>query len=285
MNIITSDKVNLLRQHARSVIRELGLLNDAYFDIGVTLAERHLLIELSTTTYPTIGEIAQLLLLDKSTASRLIAKAVKKGYIQNTQDAYDKRKRYLELTELGRNVLNAFEPIAFEQTRAALATLTQEEIETVYQGVASYARGLKNARLRNKITFSRLETQDYPAIAHLLASSKTHKKLFETYQTSRCAYLVMKFETAVVGGAGLCPDPIEPQHCRLENICLKSHVQDFGGQKLLLNACMLQAKSAGYQCLYVDVTDPLCISEDVLEEAGFELVTNQNKRRMVWKIC
>ena len=60
-------------------MRELGLLNDAYFDIGVTLAERHLLIELNRSPPPTMGEIAERLLLDKSTVSRLISKAVKKG--------------------------------------------------------------------------------------------------------------------------------------------------------------------------------------------------------------
>lgn len=32
-----------------SVVRELGLLNDAYFEVGLILAERHLLIGLSSS--------------------------------------------------------------------------------------------------------------------------------------------------------------------------------------------------------------------------------------------
>jgi DNA-binding MarR family transcriptional regulator len=74
MESLSNEKVDLLRHNARSVVRELGLLNDAYFEIGVTLAERHLLIELSSCASPTMGEIAERLLLDKSTASRLIAR-------------------------------------------------------------------------------------------------------------------------------------------------------------------------------------------------------------------
>ena len=128
-------------------MRELGLLNDAYFEIGVTLAERHLLIELTSLERPTAGEIADRLLIDKSTASRLIAKAVKKGYVKCSSDESDKRKRFLQLTEIGKKTLNAFEPIAFNQTKEALLTLTAEEIEIVYQGVSLYARGLKNSRL------------------------------------------------------------------------------------------------------------------------------------------
>jgi putative acetyltransferase len=150
MENLSVDEINLLRSNARSIVRELGLLNDAYFDIGVTLAERHLLIELSNSKLPTYGEIAERLLLDKSTASRLIAKAVKKEYVQYSSDKSDKRKRFLQFTEKGRKVLKAFEPIAFNQTKEALLTLTPDEIETVYKGIALYAQGLKNSRLQNK---------------------------------------------------------------------------------------------------------------------------------------
>jgi len=150
MENLSSAEINLLRHNARTMVRELGLLNDAYFDIGVTLAERHLLIELSTCLSPTVGDIAERLLLDKSTASRLIAKAVKKGYVKYLRDKSDKRKRYLQFTEVGRDVLNAFEPIAFNQTKEALLTLTKEEIGTVYRGIELYAKGLKNSRLNKQ---------------------------------------------------------------------------------------------------------------------------------------
>lgn len=149
MHNLLDKEIDLLRHNARSVVRELGLLNDAYFEIGVTLAERHLLIELTSCSCPTMGEIAERLLLDKSTASRLIAKAVKKGYIKCTSNTNDKRKRFIHLTELGKETLAAFEPIAFNQTKEALQTLTPEEIERVYQGVALYAKGLRTSRLKN----------------------------------------------------------------------------------------------------------------------------------------
>ncbi len=113
------------------MVRELGLLNDAYCDIGVTLAERHLLIELAGTKAPTMKEIAERLLLEKSTISRLIARAVKKGYISCSLDDKDKRKRFLHLTELGEKTLNAFEQIAFRQTQGALLTLSAEDAEAV----------------------------------------------------------------------------------------------------------------------------------------------------------
>lgn len=154
METFSNEKIDILRHNARSVVRELGLLNDAYFEIGVTLAERHLLIELSSCACPTMGEIAERLLLDKSTISRLIAKAIKKGYITSTSDASDKRKRFLHLTELGKKTLETFEPIACNQTKRALLTLLPEEAELVHQGVHLYAKGLKASRLQNQAVSS-----------------------------------------------------------------------------------------------------------------------------------
>lgn len=150
MTHLSNEAINELRRDARSMVRELGLLNDAYFEIGVTLAERHLLIELLGASSPTMGEIAERLLLDKSTISRLIAKAVKKGYIACITDKKDKRKRFLQMTELGKQTLHAFEPIAFDQTKQALLTLTREENEMVFKGVALYAEGLKRSRIKEK---------------------------------------------------------------------------------------------------------------------------------------
>jgi DNA-binding MarR family transcriptional regulator/RimJ/RimL family protein N-acetyltransferase len=167
-----NQKIDLLRHNARSMVRELGLLNDAYFEIGVTLAERHLLLELTSCNCSTMGEIAERLLLDKSTASRLIAKAIKKGYVKCTSDDKDKRKRFLHLTPCGKKTLEAFEPIALNQTKKALLTLSPEEAELVYQGVALYAKGLKNSRLENKSS----------AISDAGNNIAATKKLLQIYQ-------------------------------------------------------------------------------------------------------
>lgn len=165
---LSNEAINELRHQARNVVRELGLLNDAYFEIGVTLAERHLLIELSGVSSPTMGDIAERLLLDKSTVSRLIAKAVKKGYIECIKDDKDQRKRLLRMTEVGRQTLQAFEPIAFNQTKQALLTLTDVEVEQVYKGVALYAKGLRNSRTKLKVEEEKKWSCDNESLAQIL---------------------------------------------------------------------------------------------------------------------
>jgi len=142
--------VDGLREDARAVVRELGLLKDAFFDIGVTLAERHLLIELASGKPRTMKEVGERLLIEKSTASRLIARAIKKGYITTTSDENDRRRRYLHLTALGKKTLHSFEKIAFRQTKEALLALSPQEVELVEAGVKLYAKGLKACRLNEK---------------------------------------------------------------------------------------------------------------------------------------
>lgn len=302
MKDLSSEEINLLRQNARSVVRELGLLNDAYFNIGVTLAERHLLIELSTCLYPTVGDIAERLLLDKSTASRLIAKAVKKGYVKYSTDENDKRKRFLQFTEIGRKVLNAFEPIAFNQTKEALLTLTEDEIKMVYRGIELYAKGLKNSRLRSKIVLTKISPQDNAGLAHILAETHKeecllgaleHKKgaewanLFETYQKKGFSYFVMKMESKIIGGAGISPYLSNKPHvCVLERICIQSDMHDLGFEKILIDFCIKKAKSLGYEQCCVDTAKETLFSNDFFHEHGFQLFKkNKQKASILWKDC
>lgn len=283
---LSDEAVNRLRSNARSVVRELGLLNDAYFDIGVTLAERHFLIELSSCVYPTVGEIAERLLLDKSTASRLISKAVKKGYVRLSSDKSDKRKRFLELTEKGREVLNAFEPIAFHQTKEALLSLTDEEIDMVYRGIALYAKGLHQSRLRKKVDMGAMTSQDY-AFAHLLIEKDDGVEwahFVERYQQKGFGYFVLKMDSKMIGGAGISPYDFREAGCALEKIRLQPEMCKAGFEKLLIDFAMTEAKKMGYVHCYVDLTKERAFSCEFFQQQGFQ-ETDQDNAALLWKAC
>jgi putative acetyltransferase len=290
MKDLSNEKINLLRKNARSVVRELGLLNDAYFDIGVTLAERHLLIELSACLYPTVGEIAERLLLDKSTVSRLISKAVKKGYVTYSSNENDKRKRFLQLTEKGRNILNAFEPIAFNQTKAALLTLTDKEIEMVYQGIALYAKGLKSSRMRNTVTITQMTQQDNAGLAHLITEcnkSAEWADLFETYQQTGFSYFVMKMGSEIIGGAGIIPcQSTKTPACEIEKICIQPDMRDVEFEKILIDFCLKEAKTLGYLKCSIDTAKETLVSQEFFQKQGFQFrKNNKQNESFLWKAC
>lgn len=282
MKHLSDNNINQLRQNARSMVRELGLLKDAYYDIDVTLAERHFLIELSSSLFPTVGDIAELLLLDKSTASRLIAKTVKKGYVKYSSDEHDKRKRFLMLTEKGKEILSSFETIALNQTKEALFTLTPEEIDTVYKGVALYAQGLKNSRLRNNVSFTPIAPQNDPVIVRMLAKSQHNKitneclNLFETYQQKGSLYSVMKLDSKIIGGAGI--SPYDQTYCQLEFICLQNQKHYLEFEKLLIDSCMKEAKKLGYSKCYVDLIKENLLSKEFFLKQGFQPIKKINQK-------
>jgi len=296
------EKINLLRHNARCVVRELGLLNDAYFDIGVTLAERHLLIELSSCTCPTMGEIAARLLLDKSTASRLIAKAMQKGYIRTTLDAKDKRKRYLHLTDLGLETLNAFEPIAFHQTKEAMLALTEDEAELVHQGVALYAKGLKASRIQNRLPPEALprETLQLPLGLWLTPFREQDEfalhDLFKTvvesdsgfvYESSsiqefhrqflapgyRC-YVCRSPEGEVIGGFSIAPSFTgRASHIANAKYMVKASHRGRGIGKQLVVASLEIAKQLGFEAMQFNlVLEQHEVARKLYDKLGFRII-------------
>lgn len=273
-------EVDELRHSARMIVRELGLLSDAYFNIGVTLAERHLLIELENSNYPDVGEISEKLLLDKSTASRLIAKSVKKGFIQYAKDENDKRRRCLKLTEKGRKTLMTFEPIAQGQVKAALLTLNQDEIDKVRKGVSLFAKGLKTARMRKEFVLSSIKAEHDVGLSHTIQSYLAEFQcqslscytvgLFEKYCQKGFAYFVIKKGSKVMGGGGFAPIPNNKEKvCELQKIHLDPSVRGLGLGSLLLETCLKEAKKQGYKKCYLESKTSMVQAQKLYHRHGF----------------
>lgn len=307
MENLSIDKVNQLRHSARSLVRELGLLNEAYFDIGVTLAERHLLIELSTIPYLTAKEIAERLHLEKSTVSRLIARAEKKGYIQCLSDEKDKRKRLLSLTERGQKTLNAFEEIAFQQTNEALQTLTTPEVETIHRGVALYSQGLKNSRCQETFPkqippesldelYNKLHQSGYSLERYQPEDEQPLYRIFKEVVDSGCqfpyesssmdefhlqffspnsqVYICRSSIGEVIGGFYLKANyPGRSSHIANAAYMIKATHQGKGIGTLLIKASLHMAKNQGFQAMqYNMVLSQNRIAVQLYQKLGFRIL-------------
>jgi DNA-binding MarR family transcriptional regulator len=71
---------------------------------------------------PSIGDVAELLIIDPSTASRVVDRALAVGLLDKRACVDDKRRARLHLTDQGRAVLDA----ATRQRRAVLAEVTAD---------------------------------------------------------------------------------------------------------------------------------------------------------------
>lgn len=92
--------------HVKRAARAL----DRYFDTalhpaGITSGQFSLLMSLNRPTPPSLGSVASLLAMDRTTLTANLKPLERRGFIETQADPKDKRTRLLRLTDAGRAVL------------------------------------------------------------------------------------------------------------------------------------------------------------------------------------
>jgi DNA-binding MarR family transcriptional regulator len=91
------------REILRLLDRELFFQNLSSCCGGITLAQCHTLLEIENNENISITELAENLLLDKSTVSRSVENLVQSGYVDRIIPFENRRITTLNLTESGKN--------------------------------------------------------------------------------------------------------------------------------------------------------------------------------------
>jgi DNA-binding MarR family transcriptional regulator len=115
-----------VQRAARALARRF---DDALRPVGLTQGQFSLLTSLNHAEPPTIGAIAALLALDRTTLTANLKPLQRRGLVKVKVDREDKRSRRLILTPAGRAVLTAAAPIwkrAHAQAERLLASATPD---------------------------------------------------------------------------------------------------------------------------------------------------------------
>jgi DNA-binding MarR family transcriptional regulator len=97
-----------VQRAARALARRF---DDVLRPIGMTQGQFSLLVSLNRAEPPTIGAVANLLALDRTTLTANLKPLERRGLVKVFVDADDKRSRRLVLTPLGRELLAAAAPV------------------------------------------------------------------------------------------------------------------------------------------------------------------------------
>jgi DNA-binding MarR family transcriptional regulator len=87
---------------------------------GLTHAQHQLLLAVRGhrgPDGPTIGDVAQYLLVKHHTASELVSRAQDLGLVERQRDAQDSRRVHLRLTEKGNDILQRLTAVHLEEVR------------------------------------------------------------------------------------------------------------------------------------------------------------------------
>jgi DNA-binding MarR family transcriptional regulator len=115
-------------------------VNDHLSDVykrrfGLEIPEWHVIATVGPAWSCTAQHIADSTRMHKTRVSRAIAHLVKRGLIERTSNADDRREMELRLTKAGRAMYTELVPLALERERAMLACLSEEELRAVNEGL------------------------------------------------------------------------------------------------------------------------------------------------------
>ncbi len=101
-----------LCMHVRRAARALARrYDDALRPVGLTNGQFSLMMSLNRPQPPTMGAVANLLAMDRTTLTANLKPLERRGLVEMIIDSKDKRSRRLALTEAGRELLIAAMPI------------------------------------------------------------------------------------------------------------------------------------------------------------------------------
>ena len=98
--------------HAQRAARRLSRrFDEAFRPLGITSGQFSLMNGLNRPEPPTIGAVAELLAMDRSTVTANVKPLERLGLVTSSVDAQDRRSRRITLTDAGRGMLARATPI------------------------------------------------------------------------------------------------------------------------------------------------------------------------------
>ena len=139
------------------------------------------------------------------------------------------------------------------------------------------------------LTIRTIKKDDDPNIAKIIRDSLTEfnaakpgtvyfddttDRLSEIFTTKRSGYFVIETDGEIAGGAGFYPTAGLPENvCELVKLYLSKKFRGKGWGNLLLKKCEEEARTEGYQKIYLESMPELVNAIPMYEKNGFESIS------------
>ncbi|MFT7464763.1 MAG: putative acetyltransferase [Pseudohongiellaceae bacterium] len=280
-----------LRYSSRRLVRALGVMDTQVEGLSCTPPQCHEFIELAARGQLSTGELAELLEVDKSTASRTLRPLLQQGLLSAEADPFDQRIKPLSLTDAGRAKVQAIHAVADEQVRRALCLLSDDDRAVVLAGVSLYERALHKAKAKALagVAVRPIEPQDDTAMAHIIRTVMTEfdavgcgtsihdsevDAMSAAYTGERKAYFVAERDGQVMGGGGIAPlqGSDSPDVCELRKMHALPSARGLGIGRQLLERCLGAAREAGFDACYLETMQHMHQARALYEKVGFQMI-------------
>ncbi len=125
-----------------SIIPEIirGVQFDFFAGRSITQTQFMMLLAIRSYGGCTMGEIARRMKVAMPTATGVVARLVRTGYIQRVPKANDRRQVMVQVTAKGESFIREFQEVVAERWAAVLTVLTGKE-RAVFHGMLSKIQG------------------------------------------------------------------------------------------------------------------------------------------------
>lgn len=282
-HILTSS----IRNSSREIVRELGFLENPYQSLGLSIAQVHLMLECETLGALNQNDLAKNLKVNKSYISRLVKQLVNLELVNSDKVVHDQRSQLISLTQKGQKLLEQVNQMATQQVESALTYLSDQQKDTLIEGLNCYAKALKRARLLRDVTLRKIEPKDNLAldtlIKHILTAFGANKpgfayadreltSMFESYQSDNKIYYIAEKEGKLLGGSGFGPLEGAPHIAELKKMYLSTEARGLGLGDELLKILINEAKKCGYQQLYLETLSTMTAAIALYQKYGFKIL-------------
>lgn len=283
------ETIESIRHAARRLVRELHLLDSRYCIEGLSFSECHLVTELDRLGHATASELAELLVLEKSTISRLVKGLTRQSLLQAKVDPGDRRKRRLSLTDAGKDSARRVHRHARQQVGSALDFVAGKEVPVLTAGLERYASAMRYARLAAGCTIRPIRPADDAAVAGIIRQVMTEygavgqgysiqdpevDAMTANYPPPRARFWVIERGGRILGCGGIAPLAGGPDHtCELRKMYFLPEARGLGLGTRLMNLCLDAAREAGYRCCYLETLASMEGARHLYRKHGFTDLT------------
>lgn len=145
---LTHSDILTVRDASRRMVRELGFMQATLAETDLPPSAVHAVIEIGNRGTMTANRLGDILLLEKSTISRLLARLAERGLIEERPSDTDGRAKNLSLTPEGHALLADINRFANLRVGKALHYLNGPARQRVVGGLADYADALRSVHDR-----------------------------------------------------------------------------------------------------------------------------------------
>ncbi|MGI2257935.1 bifunctional helix-turn-helix transcriptional regulator/GNAT family N-acetyltransferase [Shewanella sp. GXUN23E] len=278
-----------LTRHSEAFSRLLGrLCKPLTLELGLSHQQLALMKEVERQSL-SVKQLAALLGVDKSNASRTLAQLADKGLLRSQASPRDQRMLRVELTTAGRNLMAQWWQAHANHFESALAQLLPEQRQQTLDTLIRLNRAMEQAQAQSDFEIRLLQAADNADIARVIrtvsseygltpdkgygVADPTLDCLSDVYQQPRSCYWVISDGSQVLGGGGIAPLASRENTddvCELQKMYFLPQLRGKGFARRLTLQALAFAKEQGYRCCYLETTACLHEAVRLYESMGFE---------------